>query len=86
MAFVVELTKEEGSALYWAAGRYQSAGVLWAFTEEEENGEGWTIDLPELEAWRYLETLEWEGKDKLVPPCVGGTLKDKLVKLLDEIV
>lgn len=83
--YVVPLTENEARSLAWVAARYSSAHVLWAHTDEDENGTQY-VRLREHEAWEYVRTLdEDEDGSPLVPPCVGGTLADKLADLHERI-
>lgn len=86
--YVVPLNGDECRTLAWIAARYDTAGILWAHTEEDDDGEGAMLRLPESEAWRYRDALATENgnPDQLVPACVGGTLAEKLEELYDAIV
>lgn len=90
MTYQLTLTREEERALMWVADRYSSAEVFFdsAVLETREETDGVvTYNIPEHIAWRYEEELEQEnGGGLLVPPCVGGTLADKLIAFREAIV
>ncbi len=90
--FTIE-TREEFAALQWIAARYTYAEeilkvCLKASDEKHEDANGdpiWpqTYDLPEYAAWNIQQAVEDE--DGFLT-CMGGRLKDEVVKLLGAIV
>ena len=90
MAYRLDLTAEEHKALAWVADRYYSASVLYdGMDATDENDQDWggSFDIPEHVAWEYEEELSEEnGGGLIVPPCVGGTLADKLIALRERIM
>ena len=91
MAYLLTLTYEEQRALGWVADRYHCAEVLYdgmyALDGEDADGSV-TYRVPEHVAWEYAEALPLENgvEGAVLPPCVGGMLGEKLVRLLEEIV
>ena len=52
-----------------------------------------TYYIPEFIAWEYLDAIpfDWSYSDPddcpmIIPPCIGGSLGDKLAVLFEEIV
>lgn len=90
MAHRLDLTAEEHKALAWVSDRYISADVLYrGMVETDDNLQDWggSFDIPEHVAWEYEEELSEEnGGGLIVPPCVGGTLADKLIALREGII
>lgn len=91
MAYTLTLTYDEQRALGWVADRYTSAEVLYkgmfALGDEEDGGTV-TYTIPEHIVWEYLDALPEDNGNpgQIVPPCVGGTLADKLVDLWNSVV
>lgn len=91
MNYRLELTADEHKTLAWVADRYDSASVLYdgMVKVEDANEDGWggLFDVAEEIAWQYEEELGLEnGGGLLVPPCVGGTLAEKLIEFQERIV
>lgn len=91
MAYTLTLTYDEQKALAWVADRYTSAEILYdgmyALGDEKDGGTV-TYTVPEHIAWEYDAALPLDnGNDgQIVPPCVGGTLAEKLIQLREGIV
>ena len=81
MAYTLTLTHPEVTSLCWLSARYHYAEILF------ENCDPYTgiVTLPEPAAWELAWSVE-SGEDGGFLPCVGGTLADKVIDLLNSIV
>lgn len=82
------LSEGEYESLAYAAGRYESARVLYAALDGDDTfAEGDTVfTLSEPDAWAYREALAEEDGDLIVPPLIGGSLAERLISLFESIV
>ena len=95
--YKLKLTKEELNSLATVANWYESAWILYDHMVSEDL---WLDDTKELTyyidewvMWEYMEWIssDWSFSDPddcpfTYPPCIGGTLRDKLANLYEEIV
>ena len=85
--YILELDDGEQHTLRWASLRYGSANVLWSELEPLMGGNGIMVyRLSEPSAWAYMDALAGEDGHQIVPPCIGGRLEKKLIRLHEEIV
>lgn len=93
--YTLTLTDGELKSLAWVADRYISAQVLYDSLTCNDTCERdmcpcdckeTTYNLQEHEVWDYMEALKEEDGNQLVPPCIGGTLSEKLINLYQSIV
>ena len=83
MTYKLNLTEPEMDSLRWVAERYSSARILLEALTPTEEPEVYTV--AEHSAWEYQAELDVSGEGFL-PPCVGGTLAEKLITFLNGIV
>jgi hypothetical protein len=91
MVYTLTLTADEHKALAWIADRYTSAEVLYdGLDATDDNDQDWggNFTIAEHVVWEYMEALPEDNGNpgQIVPPCVGGTLADKLVRLWESVV
>lgn len=82
-AYHLELTAAEVDSLGWLAGRYYYAETLWKMMGGANDDGTMDADLAEHQMWEFQRAVEEE--DGFLP-CCGGTLAEKIVRLLDAIV
>lgn len=84
--YTMTLTAKEYRSLGWVADRYISAEVLYdlpTWEDDDETGETISARLIGAHGWAFTGALiahedHDPGRPNRVPPCVGGSLADKI--------
>lgn len=97
--YILELSRNELKTLAWVADRYTSAQILYDDMHSDDvystydPNETLVYQINEHTAWEYREAIpyDWSYSNPndcphIIPPCIGGTLGDKLADLYERIV